>query len=107
MLLLSAQPGEHFQLRNSIKHVPSIDEALTIVHDKGYKDVWVDGRAIIRTFLQKQLITEMILTTVPIALGDGLPLFKGIEKEVKFEIAAGDILGDLLVTKYRVVYDSV
>lgn len=106
VLLLSTQPGEHFQLRDSVKHIPSVDEALQIVHEKGYTDVWVDGGETIRTFLQKQLMTEMIFTTVPIALGDGLPLFKGIKKEVKFEIAAGDILGDLLVTKYRVVYDA-
>ena len=106
VLVLSTQPRERLQLRDGVKPVTSIDEALRIVHDQSFTDVWVDGGATIRAFLREQLITEMILTTVPIALGDGLPLFKGIETEIKFEIVAGDILGDLLTTKYRVVYMS-
>ena len=106
MLVLSTQLDEDFHKRHGAKHVRNIDEALSIVHEQGYKDVWVDGGATIRAFLREQLVTEMVLTTVPIALGDGLPLFKGIEKEIKFEIVAGDIIGDLLTTKYRVVYTT-
>jgi hypothetical protein len=48
----------------------------------------------------------MILTTIPIALGDGLSLFNGIEKELRFEIVASEVLGNLLTTKYRVDYDG-
>lgn len=106
LLLLSSQSIDHLQLRDSVTLVHSIDRALAISDEKGYKDLWIDGGATIRGFLREQLITEMILTTIPIALGDGLPLFKGIGKEVKFEIIASQVMGDLLATKYRVDYQT-
>jgi dihydrofolate reductase len=41
----------------------------------GYKRVYIDGGTTIRQFLAADLIDEMILTRVPILLGEGIPLF--------------------------------
>jgi dihydrofolate reductase len=107
ILLLSTQASNGLQLRQGVQSCSSIEAALEIVRSKGYKDIWVDGGATIRAFLAKQLVTEMVLTTVPIALGEGLALFDGIEKDLHFEVVASEVMGNLLATKYRVSYDKV
>lgn len=42
---------------------------------KGFNRIYVDGGETIRGFLAEDLIDEMIIATVPILLGDGIPLF--------------------------------
>jgi dihydrofolate reductase len=49
---------------------------------EGLKRVYVDGGKVIRAFLNEGLITDMILTRVPIILGDGIPLFGGTAGDI-------------------------
>ena len=37
-----------------------------------------------QTFLNEDLIDEMTITTIPLLLGSGIPLFNDITKEIKF-----------------------
>ena len=48
----------------------------------GVKHVYVDGGATIRGFLAESLIDEITIRTVPIAIGDGIPLFAPAEKDI-------------------------
>jgi dihydrofolate reductase len=41
----------------------------------GSRSVYVDGGKTIQSFLQAGLIDELTLTTVPVLIGSGLPLF--------------------------------
>ena len=43
----------------------------------GGLDVYIDGGALIRQALDAELVDAMTLTTVPVVLGAGLPLFGG------------------------------
>ena len=106
LLVMSTQPDDQLRLPAGAARVQNLDEAVRIVHDRGYRNVWVDGGRTICGFLERQLVTEMILTTVPIALGRGIPLFQGIKKDLKLEVVASEVICDLLTTKYRVVYDA-
>lgn len=45
----------------------------------GYKKVYVDGGKTIKSFLDEGLLTDICLTIIPIILGDGIPLIKGLE----------------------------
>ncbi len=50
-------------------------------------DVWlVGGSQIIRLFLEQDLIDEIILSIHPVILGNGIPLFDRIKKEVRMEL---------------------
>ena len=50
---------------------------------QGVKHVYVDGGNTIQGFLAESLIDEITTTTVPVALGDGIPLFGHMEKDLK------------------------
>ena len=50
---------------------------------QGVKHVYVDGGNTIQGFLAESLIDEITITCVPIALGDGIPLFGPMEKDLK------------------------
>lgn len=42
---------------------------------EGWSRAYVDGGAVIRSFLAEGLIEDVILTRAPVLIGDGLPLF--------------------------------
>ena len=46
----------------------------------GEKDVYLDGGALIRQALDAGLVDELIITWIPILLGDGVRLFDGLLK---------------------------
>jgi dihydrofolate reductase len=50
---------------------------------EGIEHVYVDGGATIQSFLAESLIDEVTITVVPIAIGNGIPLFGQIEKDIK------------------------
>lgn len=59
-----------------------LEELVEKLHREGAKHIWVDGGSTISQFLALQLIDEMTLSFIPIVLGDGLPLFHAIGKEI-------------------------
>jgi len=63
----------------------TLSEILDQIYEKGYQRLYIDGGTTIRNFLKADLIDEMIITTIPILLGGGSPLFSELPKEMKFE----------------------
>ncbi|RED54380.1 dihydrofolate reductase family protein [Aestuariispira insulae] len=43
--------------------------------EKGWRQVYVDGGRLVRSFLRDGLISEITLTIAPLLIGSGLPLF--------------------------------
>lgn len=64
----------------------TLTEILDHIHQKGYYQLYIDGGTTIRSFLKEDLIDEMIITTIPVLLGGGSPLFSELPKEMKFEL---------------------
>ncbi|WP_218950943.1 dihydrofolate reductase family protein [Desulfoluna butyratoxydans] len=53
-------------------------------------------------FLKEDLVDEMTLTTVPVLLGGGTPLFGELSEAMAFEHVRTDVhLGALVQTRYR------
>lgn len=86
-----------FVLSNTISEIPEElkdrmeivkGEIRTILQDliqRGYHDLYIDGGGAIQSFLKEDLIDEMIITRVPILLGDGIPLFRNLRHTLKFK----------------------
>ena len=67
-------------------------------------NVWlVGGAEIISTFMNLNLVDEIILSVIPILLGNGIPLFNNIAKETKFELINATDYEKLVELHYKVL----
>ncbi len=64
----------------------SPEELWGIFHQRGYKRVYVDGGAIVRSFLLAGFVQDMKITVVPILLGDGIRIFGEMNGDVDLEL---------------------
>ena len=62
----------------------SISEILEIIHSAGYVNLYIDGGQVIQSFLNDDLIGEMIITIVPVLIGAGIPLFGTVKVQRLF-----------------------
>ncbi len=62
-----------------------LTEILEEIHQKGFSRLYIDGGVTVQNFLKEDLIDELIITTIPILLGGGTPLFRELPKELEFE----------------------
>ncbi|MBT3362577.1 MAG: dihydrofolate reductase [Chloroflexi bacterium] len=73
-----------------------LHELIKRLKKRGYNNLYIDGGRTIQNFLQEDLIDEMIITRVPILLGDGVPLFGKITQNIKFKHKKTEILNNYL-----------
>jgi len=72
-----------------VRLVPgSLGDALERLRSDGVRRVYVDGGATIRAWLDAGLIDRMTISTVPVLIGEGIPLFGGTAGDVALELEA-------------------
>ena len=72
------------------------------LHQNGYRNLYIDGGKAIQSFLKKNLIDELIISKLPIILGDGIPLFAIQDQKVKFEHCSTEVFeGGLVKSHYK------
>ncbi|WP_136481899.1 dihydrofolate reductase family protein [Cognatitamlana onchidii] len=75
---------EHLKKKVTVVHGNETD-VLKTLHNKGFKNLYIDGGRVVQNFLKQDLIDELRLTTLPIILGDGIPLFSVLPKSLVFD----------------------
>ncbi|HEY9315148.1 dihydrofolate reductase family protein [Williamsia sp.] len=86
----------------------SIDDLLETATTEGLGHLYVDGGQLITACLNRKIITELTITTVPVLLGSGLPLFGAIADDVFLEHQRTTTLSKGLVQSvYRVSADAM
>jgi dihydrofolate reductase len=51
------------------------------------KDIWIEGGAnVAQQFLRRELIDEIVLSFIPLMLGDGVRLFDNIDKQIDLSL---------------------
>ncbi len=78
----------------------TLKEILSTIHRQGHNRLYIDGGKTIQSFLQEDLIEEMILTTIPIVLGGGIPLFSSLSNKLKFKCIDTKIYLDSIVQNH-------
>ena len=73
------------------------DDVMSALADEGWTRAYVDGGAVVRAFLQSGFIADMIITTVPVLIGSGKPLFGALETDVSLTLTGSRIVGSGLV----------
>lgn len=70
---------------------------------EGVSRIWVDGGALISSFLAKGLIDRIIITTLPLLLGEGIPLFGSFPGDISLRLeSVTGIANGMTQTTYEV-----
>jgi dihydrofolate reductase len=69
----------------------------------GIRHVYVDGAETARSFLDAGLVTDLILTFVPVLIGSGISVWGNLSKDIALELVEQRVLsGGLVQVCYRV-----
>ncbi|HKO76658.1 MAG TPA: dihydrofolate reductase family protein [Flavobacterium sp.] len=60
-------------------------DLLNYLSNEGYSNIYVDGGKVIQSFLKENLLDELIITRVPVLIGNGIPLFGQLDKDLPFK----------------------
>jgi dihydrofolate reductase len=60
-------------------------ELMNHLDKEGWKRVYVDGGQVIQSFLRENLIEDMVITKVPVLIGQGRSLFGNLTKDITLE----------------------
>jgi len=88
---------------NKVKLVKgTLSEVLDDIHSQGHKQLYIDGGTTIQSFLKEDLIDDICITTIPILLGGGFPLFGALQKPLGFELVESKtFIGQVNQCHYR------
>lgn len=68
---------------------PNVSVARTVpdlvrdLDEAGARHVYVDGGRLIQTFLRENLVDRLTITTAPVLLGAGIPLFGALDRDLE------------------------
>lgn len=69
----------------------------------GVEHAYVDGGITIQRFLRSGLIQRLIITRVPVLIGEGIPLFGALPRDIRLQhVATQHYPTGLVKTEYRV-----
>lgn len=71
---------------------------------KDVRRVYVDGGQVVQSFLRDGLIEDMVITTVPVLIGTGRPLFGTLSRDIDLALVSSrSFPSGLVQTTYRVL----
>lgn len=80
----------------------ALNDILEYIHSEGSSNLYIDGGSLVQSFLREDLIDEMILTTIPVLLGGGIPLFGELPKSMEFKHVKSEVfLNAITQDSYR------
>jgi dihydrofolate reductase len=71
---------------------------------RGYQHLYVDGGITVQRFLDAGLIDRLIVTRVPVLIGQGIPLFGPVTRDIRLShVETRTLAGGLVQSEYLVV----
>ena len=71
---------------------------------RGFGHVYVDGGLTIQAFLRAGLVKRLVVSRVPVLIGEGIPLFGPLDADVRLShVATRTFAGGLVQSEYEVV----
>jgi dihydrofolate reductase len=85
VVVLSTRPLDiPEELANSVETLSgSPEEVSARLSGRGAKHLYIDGGKTIQGFLDAGLIQRLIITRIPVLLGEGIPLFGPLRQDIK------------------------
>jgi dihydrofolate reductase len=69
-------------------------QVLEIIHKAGFFELYIDGGSTIQSFLREDLIDEITITTIPVLIGGGIPLFGPLKGMLTFSCVKSESYGN-------------
>ncbi|WP_433735823.1 dihydrofolate reductase family protein [Pseudomonas putida] len=71
---------------------------------QGVRRVYVDGGQLVQSFLREGLVADMVITTVPVLIGSGRPLFGALAQDIELKLVTSRCFASGLVqSTYQLV----
>lgn len=85
-------------VENKAKKVKGdLKELVQQLNETEYGNLYIDGGSIIRSFLAEDLIDELTITSIPVLLGSGIPLFIQLSNTLTFKHQRTEVLSLILI----------
>jgi len=89
------------ELENKVEIVNENPKTLVDqLKERGHQNLYIDGGITIQGFLEEDLIDELIITRIPVPLGNGAPLFGKLIQRMYFSHKRTEVLNETLVKSY-------
>jgi len=106
VVVLSSKPVDCSGVRgHTIQHMagPPV-EIVAAVAAKGAQHVYVDGGITIQRFLRDGLVQRLIITRVPVLIGERIPLFGSLPRDLRLRhVATQQYNSGLVQSDYHVI----
>ena len=63
-------------------------DAMEKLAEQNVRRVYVDGGRLVQSFLRDGLIADMVITTVPVLIGSGRPLFGALTRDIDLRLVS-------------------
>jgi dihydrofolate reductase len=106
VVVLSSRPVDLSAAKGAvIEHMAGPPaEIVTRLAARGAHHLYVDGGITIQRFLRAGLVQRLIITRVPVLIGDGIPLFGSVPHDVRLHhVATRHFPSGLVQSEYHVV----
>ena len=72
---------------------------------RGIQHAYIDGGITVQRFLRAGLIQRIIITRVPVLIGQGIPLFGNLPRDIRLKhVATQSYSSGLVKTEYEVLH---
>jgi dihydrofolate reductase len=105
VVVLSSKPADLSAVRGGIveQMAGTPAEIVSKLAASGAQNLYVDGGITIQRFLRAGLVQRLIITRVPVLIGDGIPLFGTLPRDVQLRhVATQHYPSGLVKSEYQV-----
>lgn len=106
VVVLSGRPLNFSEVRGGVveQMAGPPSEIVAQLAANGVSHVYVDGGITIQRFLRAGLIQRLVITRVPVLIGDGIPLFGALPRDLRLRhVATQQYPSGLVKSEYHVV----
>jgi dihydrofolate reductase len=105
VVVLSSQPLDFAAAKGKVEQMSGAPaEIVSKLAASGANHLYIDGGITIQRFLRAGLIQRLIITRVPVLIGDGIPLFGSLPHDIRLRhIATRHYPSGLVSSEYQVV----
>ena len=88
----------------NVEFASGVEDFVRKLSPSSKENIWlVGGSELLSAFLRHKLVSELILSIIPIILGNGISLFQNINQEIKLELMKTTKYSELVELHYGVL----